>query len=129
MVITKTREHHAWDIYAEQLIDKGYGYPLWYPDQPAQRQIHLGDVGWIQEGEFVPLFNTMKPDLNLKGAPSKFKPFGDGKKVYTVGEASKSVEIQENIMSSRSVRFGDDSSEILSNWYVDTVIASCKTQL
>ena len=60
-----------WDIYAEQLLPLGYGYPLWIPE-PSQttspltqnsttsREIFIGDVGWVSDGEFRALFNSMK---------------------------------------------------------------------
>ncbi|KAI0673294.1 hypothetical protein C8Q78DRAFT_969416 [Trametes maxima] len=50
-----------WVTYAAQLTPIGYGYPLWVPDPPPGRgAIQLGDVGWIHEGEFLPLFNALR---------------------------------------------------------------------
>ena len=67
-----------WDIYARNIFYCGYGHPLWIPE-PTEREIHIGDVGWIQEGEFKPLFNTMRPrdhPINShKGVPKGFVVF------------------------------------------------------
>ena len=67
-----------WEIYAEQLFPLGYGHPLWIPE-PNGREVHIGDVGWLNEGAFRPLFNTTKPEdhpLNSRGGvPESFTPF------------------------------------------------------
>ncbi|TFK89205.1 WD40 repeat-like protein [Polyporus arcularius HHB13444] len=67
-----------WDIYAEQLLPVGYGHPLWIPE-PNEREVEIGDVGWLNNGEFRALFNSMKPHddpINLdKGVPPDFKVF------------------------------------------------------
>ncbi len=78
------RFHHStmstspWDIYAEQLFSLGYGYPLWIPE-PNQHEVDIGDVGWIQDGEFCTLLNTRKPEdspVNIdKGVPPHFDMF------------------------------------------------------
>ena len=51
----------AWSIYAQQLFHHRYGYPLWMPEyDPRLGEVEIGDVGWINEGGFYPLFNTLK---------------------------------------------------------------------
>ncbi|KAI1795614.1 hypothetical protein LXA43DRAFT_881508 [Ganoderma leucocontextum] len=51
----------AWSIYAQQLFHHRYGYPLWMPEYDASLgEVEIGDVGWINEGGFYPLFNTLK---------------------------------------------------------------------
>ncbi|KAI0696216.1 WD40-repeat-containing domain protein [Cerioporus squamosus] len=67
-----------WDIYAEQLLPVGYGHPLWIPE-PNEREVEIGDVGWLKTGEFRALFNSMQPHddpVNLdKGVPRDFNVF------------------------------------------------------
>ena len=45
-------------IYARELFSLGYGYPMWCPE-PCPREIRLGDVGYLRDGQFHILFNTM----------------------------------------------------------------------
>ncbi|GJE89753.1 hypothetical protein PsYK624_058590 [Phanerochaete sordida] len=63
-------------VYAEQLVSRGYGLPLWRPE-PANPmdEVEIGDVGYVSEGEFIRLFNAMRPaddPLNADGVPSGF---------------------------------------------------------
>ena len=47
-------------IYADSLISKGYGTPLWM----VPSKVEIGDVGFIHEsGTWVKLFNVL-PDSN-----------------------------------------------------------------
>jgi len=48
-----------WDIYAEQLSTLGYGYPLWDPEPCDREEVLLGDVGFIDKGHFIRLFNAL----------------------------------------------------------------------
>ncbi|TBU45946.1 hypothetical protein BD309DRAFT_955063 [Dichomitus squalens] len=64
-----------WHIYAEQLFWAGYGYPLWVPDGEGGEPF-IGDVGWMRQGEFRPLFNSREdaedPIHFDKGVPQNF---------------------------------------------------------
>ena len=64
-------------LYAEQLVKQGLGLPLWLPEPDPYREVQIGDVGFIRDGGFVPLFNIMYPasdDVNEKGVPENFVP-------------------------------------------------------
>ncbi|KAJ3539505.1 hypothetical protein NM688_g6350 [Phlebia brevispora] len=56
---------HGFDaarIYANELsryLGLLGGYPLWYPDPGKEREVQIGDVGYITEGRFKPLFNVI----------------------------------------------------------------------
>ena len=70
----------AWDIYADQLMPLQYGHPLWYPESgPGQQQVQIGDVGYLQEGHFCFLFNSMHaadhPVNSVRGVPHDFEVF------------------------------------------------------
>ena len=72
--MTKIAPLEAAGIYAHQLVGRGYGLPLWYPDQT---QAELGDVGFIDHGCFYSIFNIFRPQddpLNSKGVPEGFTP-------------------------------------------------------
>ena len=66
-----------WSIYASQLWKHGFGHPLWIPE-PNEREVEVGDVGWLSEGEFRPLFNSRKPGddpMNLGKVPDNYTRF------------------------------------------------------
>lgn len=68
-----------WDIYAQKLLHLGHGHPLWGPE-PSDRfgEIRLGDVGYLEQGRFCFLFNTMKEGndpINSRGVPEGFSKF------------------------------------------------------
>ena len=62
-------------IYAEQLLYRGYGLPLWRPEPTKFGEVHLGDVGFVEDGRFYRLFNATRPaddQLNERGVPEGF---------------------------------------------------------
>ncbi|GJE89358.1 fungal specific transcription factor domain-containing protein [Phanerochaete sordida] len=70
-----TRNSAAWFTYAEQLVYRRYGFPLWHPEPNRYGEVELGDVGFVSEGQFIRLFNAMRPagdPLNTRGVPSGF---------------------------------------------------------
>ena len=66
------------EIYASQLVHLGYGHPLWYPEPDLVGEIKIGDVGYIDDGKFIRLFNacrTERDGINTKrGVPGGFVP-------------------------------------------------------
>ena len=97
-----------WDIYAEQLFPVGYGHPLWIPE-PNEREVQIGDVGWLKEGEFRALFNSMKRSddpVNAKGVPADFSVF-EPPNLY-IGECDK---IMQTEVCSRSIHKLENSVE------------------
>lgn len=97
-----------WDIYAEQLFPIGYGHPLWIPE-PNEREVQIGDVGWLKEGEFRALFNSMKPSddpINAKGVPADFSVFES--RNTSVAECDKIMQME---VCSRSIRKLENSVE------------------
>ncbi|KAI0666077.1 WD40 repeat-like protein [Trametes maxima] len=69
----------AYNVYAQQLFPKGFGYPLWHPEHTKHGEIQLGDVGYYREGAFFRLFNALTPKDDLSqqafGVPDSFVPF------------------------------------------------------
>ena len=75
----------AHETYANALVTKGNGYPLWQPDPGEYAPVDLGDVGCIYEGAFVKLFNVSK-DIhdrsNRLGLPFGHSPLDIGDILY-----------------------------------------------
>ncbi|KAI1795444.1 hypothetical protein LXA43DRAFT_882015 [Ganoderma leucocontextum] len=96
-----------WDIYAEQLLPLGYGHPLWIPepDLATHREVHIGDVGWLSEGQLHALFNTMSavndPINKANLMPKGFQTFRRPELFI-----SKSDKITQQIVCSRGMSAG-----------------------
>lgn len=56
---------YAWEIYARQLFKLGRGYPLWEPEPSSNGEINIGDVGYVHQGCFYRIFNTITPEADL----------------------------------------------------------------
>ncbi|TFK82119.1 hypothetical protein K466DRAFT_312536 [Polyporus arcularius HHB13444] len=99
---------NAWDIYAKELRDLGYGHPLWVPKpSPESGEVQLGDVGYLSQGKFCFLFNCMRgadDPVNRKGVPALFEVFipPDG----PVEESAKTIRdyIQDRLLLSDNAR-------------------------
>lgn len=78
-----------WDTYARELEHFRRGYPLWNPEPDSAGEVHIGDVGYIEEGKFHRLFNVVfdeKHPYNAGGVPEHFKPmFIDPRLLYHGG--------------------------------------------
>ena len=68
----------AADVYAEQLISRRHGLPLWQPEPTKFGEVLIGDVGFVQNGCFYRLFNATKlacDPINAQcGVPRDFVP-------------------------------------------------------
>ncbi|CCL98830.1 uncharacterized protein FIBRA_00835 [Fibroporia radiculosa] len=66
-------------VYADQLRKCKQGHPLWCPDAGRRTSgILVGDVGYLKEGAFYPLFNATldaNDDINTRGVPERYKKF------------------------------------------------------
>lgn len=67
----------VWETYANELKSLGYGYPLWYPEPSKNGEVQIGDVGYIEDGQFQRWFNVMADaddKCNPHGVPGGFQP-------------------------------------------------------
>jgi hypothetical protein len=50
-------------VYQDQMTTLSYGLALWNPSPPKEiyDKVSIGDVGYLQEGSFIRLFNVMLP--------------------------------------------------------------------
>ena len=94
----------------------GHGHPLWFPDEPKGRNIHIGDVGWMKGGKFLPLFNTMQSKRGLpevmkkdKKSPAGFKPLVEGEGLSIDKTETK---IQERFIFSRHIQLSEVKGKI-----------------
>ncbi|KAJ3554389.1 hypothetical protein NM688_g3138 [Phlebia brevispora] len=93
------------EIYAKQLSSYSYGYPLWFPDAISTAgEPQLGDVGYINNGRFLRLFNITvgpgHPWNRRYGVPHNFTPLCLPEE-YTLDEPRY---LTPNLFQSRSVK-------------------------
>jgi hypothetical protein len=72
----------AYETYANALITKGHGHPLWEPDPGDDPDVELGDVGYIHDGRFIRLFNASAGSddpRNYLGLPQGHSPLPVGR--------------------------------------------------
>ena len=72
---------HHYSTYREELAKAypGFGYALWEPDPGKQNILFgVGDVGFVREGRFHRLFNTLlpadHPSNKRYGVPEHYEP-------------------------------------------------------
>ena len=98
--------HKDWDIYARQLSPKGYGFPLFYPEHPNEEghgPAEIGDVGFIENGRFVPWFNVVEEDspLNKIEPTPKFVKLNFSQRLrvqspnHSLGQSTISSQVEE----------------------------------
>ena len=51
------------NVYWNQLLALSHGIALWNPNPPNKifNNVSIGDVGYLQEGTFIRMFNVMLP--------------------------------------------------------------------
>ncbi|KAI9060354.1 hypothetical protein FKP32DRAFT_1595433 [Trametes sanguinea] len=102
----------AWNIYAEQLEGLRYGYPLWVPDPAPQMQpVELGDVGWVREGEFIPIFNAFRSAQDAQpwdATPQGFAPLSR-RGLSFIGPREK---IGQTLLCSNSIKKREGSTNL-----------------
>jgi hypothetical protein len=66
------------DLYRNELTRLGYGNPIWEPNpDPLYDRVRIGDVGYFQNDQFLPLFNILatsneNPSRPLLGQSTNF---------------------------------------------------------
>ena len=66
----------AAEIYPSSLSILRKGYALWYPEPHETGELQIGDVGYINDGAFIRLFNlnTAKPEHEVTFWGKTFEP-------------------------------------------------------
>ena len=91
--------------YAKQLEILGYGYALYEPNpMDDYDRVRVGDVGYIQKGKFMKLFNIFEPlddagnPIN-RNVPDLFEPLPE-----EFREISSLEPLSPGVFKSKSVR-------------------------
>ncbi|KAF7797953.1 hypothetical protein EIP86_009160 [Pleurotus ostreatoroseus] len=80
------------------------GHPLWYPDPEANGEVEIGDVGIVQEGRFLRLFNAVKGEgSDADTIPDGFKPLTFPSRLR---DERKSL-VEPGSLASASIKFID----------------------
>ncbi|KAJ6582413.1 hypothetical protein B0H19DRAFT_1332592 [Mycena capillaripes] len=88
------------DLYRDLLLPKGHGYPLFQPqpsdslpDKYKEIGTRIGDVGFVKQGSFKPIFNILHEsgdrDINRFGVPDHFE------RVELVGDDHHAIDWRE----------------------------------
>ncbi len=71
-----------YDTYRDQLMNLGHGHALWVPDPCGlYDRVQVGDVGYVKQGHFLPMFNALLPandPTQAYGVPEGFVPLNMG---------------------------------------------------
>lgn len=100
--------------YANALISKGHGHPLWEPDPGECAPVEIADVGYISEGSFIKLFNASQEIhdwSNRLGFPEEHSQF-------FVGEVQRRMPLPKKpeYISSEGVSEISADMGVLAGW-------------
>jgi hypothetical protein len=98
------------NLYRDQLsgLSRSYGIALWNPDPPKEvcDKVSIGDVGYLDEGAFIRMFNVMLPwddPLNKKlGIPEYYEPLDLGPFANTLKHQFNGVDHYSRYVSATS---------------------------
>lgn len=102
---------YPWDVYAEQLVQRGRGFPLWHPEPMDAGGVLIGDVGFLYEGQFHRVFNATLPaddPINSGGVPDGYEPFELKENLFQRREAA----IPQGVQCSRGVTSTHASAQL-----------------
>jgi hypothetical protein len=71
----------AFENYAKQLLQQKRGYALWDANPHSEPAVEIADVGYVENGAFVRLFNgskTLDDTSNKFGVPDGYQPLHGG---------------------------------------------------
>ena len=60
--LTMSPAPHSSVIYMEEMQSMREGTALWHPEPHSSGEVQIGDVGYIDQGAFIRLFNAISPD-------------------------------------------------------------------
>ena len=80
------------NVYRDQLTSLSHGLALWNPNPPKNvyNNVSIGDVGYLQKGTFIRMFNVILPWDHLSnktlGNPEPYEPLDFGPFANTLEE-------------------------------------------
>ena len=92
-----------WDTYARELEHFRHGYPLWDPEPSFAGEVHIGDVGYIEEGQFHRLFNVAfgkEHPYNAGGVPEHFQPMDIPEGLFRHGGLTDAIIASQGVEKS-----------------------------
>ncbi|OCH88744.1 hypothetical protein OBBRIDRAFT_64617 [Obba rivulosa] len=97
-------EFRPQNIYAEQLSPLGHGLPLWHPSPTGCADIHLYDVGRLDEHGFTRIFN---PTFPVDHELNRYHGVPQGHRLLVVDDRLRQMRPQatgSKVLLSRSLR-------------------------
>ena len=105
----------SFDIFAKELMPLRHGYPLWVPESHDDREVYLGDVGWLSDGGLHALFNCTEnsdsPRNGRFGVPYDFERL----EINSSHLSATSKYIAKPVVCSRSMRKIKVAGQIAAN--------------
>jgi hypothetical protein len=92
-------------IYRDQLTALSHGLALWNPDPPTNiyHSVSIGDVGYLQDGRFIRMFNVMlpwdHPSNRMLGNPEYYDSLDWGPFVNTITAEFDKVDHYSRLVS------------------------------
>jgi hypothetical protein len=86
------------NVYRDQLSALALGLALWNPSPPKHiyNNVSIGDVGYLQDGTFIRMFNVMlswdHPSNRTLGHPEPYEPLDCGPFANNLGGPFDKVE-------------------------------------
>jgi hypothetical protein len=86
------------NVYQDQLTALSQGLALWNPSPPKEiyDRVSIGDVGYLQEGTFIRMFNVMlpwdHPSNHRLGVPEAYEPLDCGPFANTLKRQFDSID-------------------------------------
>jgi hypothetical protein len=96
------------NVYLDQLAALSLGLALWNPSLPKSiyNNVSIGDVGYLQEGTFIRMFNVMlpwdHPSNGILGIPEPYEPLDSGPFANTHGGHFDRVEHYSRYVSAET---------------------------
>ena len=78
------------EVYEDQMTTLSQGLALWNPSPPKEiyDEVSIGDVGYLQKGSFIRMFNVMLPwsheSNRTLGEPERYDSLDCGPFAYTL---------------------------------------------
>ena len=95
-------------VYRDQLSAPSHGIALWNPNPPKKiyNNVSIGDVGYLQEGTFIRMFNVMlpwdHPSNKTFGNPESYESLNCGPSANILGGDFSRVEHYSRYVSAET---------------------------
>ena len=93
------------NVYRDELTSLSHGLALWNPNPPKDiyNNVSIGDVGYLQKGTFIRMYNVMlpwdHPSNRTLGIPEPYEPLDCGPFARTLKEHFDRVDHYSRFVS------------------------------